>query len=103
MSIVTSFANACATNAFAAIGAETVTISGTAISCILNEAGTAKEFSEGGFEAQKTLTAVCKSADLPAGDLTKKKAVARSANWRVDEIEIGQLFATIRLVQEHRA
>lgn len=103
MSLVTNFANAMATNAFAAIGAETVTISDTAISCILNEAADSKEFAEGGFELNKSLTAVCKVADLPSGDLVKKKATARSLTWRVDEVSKGQLFATLRLVQVTRA
>jgi predicted HTH transcriptional regulator len=103
MSIVTSFANSCATTAFSMIGSETVTISGTDFSCILAEAETQKEFAEGGFEVIKSLTATCKLADLPSGDLVKKQATARSQTWRVDDVSKGQLFATLRLSQATRA
>ena len=103
MSIVSAQALAAATQSFAMIGAESVTINGTAISCILAEADEAKTFGEVGFEPTKRLTAVCKTSSLPSGTLLKKVATARSEQWRVEGIRKGGSFTTITLEEIHKA
>jgi len=103
MSIVTAHALAAATHSFAMIGAETVTISSTDISCVLAEADESKTFGETGFEPVKRLTAVCKTSALPSGTLLKKIATARSETWRVEGIRKGGSFTTITLEEIHKA
>jgi len=103
MSIVTAHALASATQSFAMIGSETVTINGTAILCVLAEADESKTFTETGFEPVKRLTAVCKTSALPAGTLLKKLATARTEQWRVEGINRGGSFTTITLEEIHKA
>ena len=103
MSIVSAHALASATQSFAMIGTETVTINGTSISCILAEADEAKTFGEVGFEPTKRLSAICKTSDLPSGVLLKKLATARSEQWRVEGIRKGGSFTTITLEEIHKA
>lgn len=103
MSIVTAHALAAATQSFAMIGAETVTINGTDISCVLAEADESKEFEGTGFAPSKRLTAVCKTSALPSGTLLKKIATARSETWRVEGIRKGGSFTTLTLEEIHKA
>lgn len=103
MSIVTAHALAAATQSFAMIGAETVSINGTAVSCVLAEADEAKTFGDVGFEPTKRLTAVCKTSALPSVTLLKKLATARSEQWRVEGIRKGGSFTTITLEEIHKA
>jgi hypothetical protein len=103
MSIVTAHALAASTQSFAMIGAETVAINGTGISCVLAEADESKTFGEVGFEPAKRITAVCKTSALPSGTLLKKVATARSETWRVEGIRKGGSFTTLTLEEIHKA
>lgn len=103
MSIVSAHALAAATQSFAMIGAETVTINGIAISCVLSESDESKTFGETGFEPVKRLQAVCKTSALPAGVLLKKLATARSEQFRVEGVQRGASFTTLSLEEIHKA
>ena len=103
MSIVGDFASGAATQSFAMIGSETVTIGATSFSAVLAEAELSKDFSEGGFELIRRLSAVAKTADLPSGNIVKKKATARSSSWRVDSESRGATFTTLTLTEIEKA
>ena len=103
MSIVSEHALAAATQSFAMIGTETVTINGTAIPCVLNESDESKTFGEVGFEPVKRLTAVCKTFALPTGVLLKKLATARSEQFRVEGVQRGASFTTLTLEEIYKA
>ena len=103
MSLVSDFVQSMATQAFAMIGAETITINGTAISCVLAEVEDSKDFATGGFDPVKRLQAVCKTSDLPVGSILKKAATARSQTFRVEEIRKGGDFTTIVLEQVEKS
>jgi len=99
MSIVSDFARSMAAQAFPMIGEETVTIAGTAVSCVLAQVEDEKDFATGGFEVIKRLEAVCRTSELPAGILLKKTATARGLTFRVETIRTGATFTTITLEQ----
>jgi hypothetical protein len=99
MSIVSDFARSMAAQAFPMIGEETVTIAGTAVSCVLAQVEDEKDFSTGGFEVIKRLEAVARTADLPAGVLLKKLATARGQTFRIETIRAGATFTTLILEQ----
>lgn len=103
MSIVSDFAAAMHTQAAAMIGAETVTVGADSISCVLAEANDAREFSEGGFEPARTLTAVCLTSALPAASILQKSATARSVSYRVVGVSKGGTFTTLTLEEVTRA
>jgi hypothetical protein len=103
MSILTDFATNAATSAFSVIGAETLTIGASTVSCIFNEANDSNEFDGEGFEKTKTLSAVFKTSLLPSGTLLEKKATARGIVYRIKGIEKGGTFTTLRLETDTRA
>lgn len=85
------------------IGEELVTIGAVTLLCVLNSARHGKDFSSGGFETTRSLTAVCRSADMPATSILKKSAVARGVTYRVETIEPNGDFTTITLEQIEKA
>lgn len=103
MSIVSDFAAAMHTQAAAMIGAESVVIGSTTLSCVLAEMDDGKDFATGGFEVSKRLTAVCRTADLPAASILKKTATARGITFRVDAVRSGATFATIEMTEASKA
>jgi hypothetical protein len=105
MSILTDFANANMTEARSIIGGETIAIGGgTAISGVVNERSTSRDYETGGFQPNDALTVVVKSSEFVAAyplDATAyhgKTAVVRSRNFRVDSVDAGQVATTISLV-----
>lgn len=103
MSLVSAFATTMMAQAAPMIGQETVVIGATSLSCVLSEISDSKDFSEGGFERSKALSAVCLLSDLPAGSLLKKQATARGESFRVDSVVLGATFATLTLEQVQKA
>jgi len=103
MSIVSTFVRAMATQAFAMIGEEVLTIGATSINCVFSEVDDSKDFSTGGFEPVKRLTAVCRTADMPAASILKKSCTARSLTFRVESVRKGADFTTISLEQIEKA
>jgi hypothetical protein len=103
MSIVSDFAAAMAGQAFSMIGAETITIAGAAVSCVLAQVEDEKDFATGGFEVVKRLDAVCRTSSLPAGALLKKTATARGQTFRIDTIRAGATFTTLVLEQVEKS
>ena len=102
MSIVPNMAKAAATQSFAMLGAETVVIDGTSISCVLDGVTDSRDAEAYGFEKTAGLTAVCKTVDMPATSILKKRAVARSQNFTVSDVDKGGTFTTINLTTDTR-
>jgi hypothetical protein len=103
MSIVTDFAIAMHSQAAAMIGAETVTIGETSLSCVLAEVDNSREFGNAGFEPQKTLAATCRTSALPVASLLQKSATARGESFRVTGVNQGGTFTTLTLTQITKA
>jgi hypothetical protein len=103
MSMLSNYANSAATRAFSIIGAETLIIGAVTISCVFSEASDEKDYSDGGYEKMKTLTAVCKTSDMPAGSILEKLATARGVTYRVQSISKGVSFTTITLETETKS
>lgn len=103
MSIVTAFVTAAHSQAAAMLGQEPVTIGNDSILCVLNEATDGSDFSEGGYEVTKTLSAVCLTSALPTAAILKKSATARGLTFRVDSVSKGGTFTTISLSQISKA
>ena len=102
MSMLSNYANSAATRAFSIIGAETLTIGSVTISCVFNEASDEKDYSDGGYEKMKTLTAVCKTADVPTTSILEKLATARGVSYRIQAVSKGATFTTITLETESK-
>lgn len=85
------------------IGRESVVIGDTTLQCVLADVESSKEFSEGGFEQAKRLTAVCLTSELPATSILKKSATARGEIFRVEGISTGGSFTTITLEEIQKA
>ena len=103
MSIVSDFARSMASQAFAMIGEEPVVIGSTTLQCVLAEVDDSKDFSTGGFEVVKRLTAVCRTADMPVASVLKKLATARGQSFRVEGVSKGVDFATLTLEQVEKS
>lgn len=100
---VQAFVGTLATQAFATIGAESVVIGATTLSCVLAEVEDGRDFATGGFEVVKRLTAVCKTADLPTTLILKKLASTRGETFRVESVRKGGTFTTIMLEQVEKS
>jgi hypothetical protein len=103
MSIVSDFVKSMAAQAMPMIGQEPVTIGDLILSCVLAEISDDKDFSSGGFEIIKRLSAVCLTADLPISTVVKKSATARGESFRVASITRGGTFSTLMLEQVTKA
>lgn len=97
MSIVTDHALAAATSSFAMIGTESVTVGADVIPCVLAEASIGKDFEDTGFREVLSLTAVCKTSDLPTASIDKRAATARGVSYRVEGLSRGGSFTTFTL------
>lgn len=85
------------------IGEEPLVVAGNTIMCVMAESSLGSDFSSGGYEDQKTLTATCRTDDLPSVTILKKQGSARGENWRIDAVSKGATFTTITLTSETRA
>ena len=103
MSLVSSFVTAAASSAMPVIGREPLVVGGSTIQCVLAEIENSKEYSEGGFEQAKRLTAVCLTSALPATSILKKSATARGEIFRVEGVSTGGSFTTITLEEIQKA
>jgi hypothetical protein len=102
MSKLKDYANSAATRAFSIIGRETLVIGALSIKCVFSEASDEKDYSDGGYEKMKTLTAVCKTADMPASNILEKLATARGVSYRVQSVSKGASFTMITLETESK-
>ena len=103
MSLVSAFVTSMHAQAAPMIGQETVTIGAASISCTLAEIGDSKDFSGYGNERRKSLTAVCLTSALPAGEILKKLATARGESFRVEGLTRGAVFSTLTLEEVTKA
>jgi hypothetical protein len=85
------------------LGDEPVIIGGITIPCVLAEVDDSKDFASGGFEVTKTLSAVCRTTDMPATPILKKTATARGITFRVEGVRKGGDFTTLTLEQVEKA
>ena len=102
MSIVKAHATAAATHSFSMIGAEVVTIGTTTLSCVLAEETRTKDFEETGFKEILSLSAVCKTADLPTASIDKRAVTARGNDYRIEGLETGQVFTRFNLESKNK-
>jgi len=103
MSLVTAFVTAMHAQAAPMIGAESVVIGATTLSCTLAEIGDSKDYMEVGNEIRKSLTAVCLTSALPGASILKKIATARGETFRVESLTRGAVFTTLTLEQITKA
>jgi hypothetical protein len=103
MSIVTDHAKAAAVQSFSMIGAEPVTLGSDTLSCVLAEAEQSKDFEDVGFREVVSLVAVCRTSDLPAVSIDKRKATARGDEYRVSGLSVGGTFTRFTLESKHKA
>jgi len=103
MSIVSEHAFAAANQSFSMIGAEIVTLGSDTISCVLAEADTGKNYEETGYKDVLSLTAVCRTVDLPAASIDKRAATARGVSYRVEGLSKGGTFTRFTLESPNKA
>ena len=102
MSIVTDHAKAAAVHSFSMIGAETVTLGSDTLSCVLAEAEQRKDYEDIAFREVVSLTAVCRTSDLPTASIDKRAASARGEDYRVEGLSIGGTFTRFILESKHK-
>jgi len=109
MSHLTDFAKAQFQTARSVIGGEAVAIAGgTAVSCVLNEVSDSRGFEAGGYEAEVELEAVADLTEFQAAYAASpptyrgKTATARGRSFRIDKLDTGQGFVTLRLISDER-
>ena len=103
MSLLTAFAASAATIAENVIGAESVTIGGTAYPAVIAEETGGREYDVPGFKPTADLRAVIRIAAAPAGDVVGKLATARGKVYRVGSVNSGQGFVTLELHEKSRS
>lgn len=103
MSLVSAFATAAHSQAATTIGKESITIGSSSILSVLNEIADSTDYSEGGFERIKLLSAVCLTSDLPTESILKRAVTARGESFRVSAVSKGATFSTITLEQSQKS
>lgn len=103
MSIVSDHAKSAAEQSFSMIGVEVVTLGSDTLSCVLAEAERGKDYEDVGFREVVSLTAVCKTVDLPAASIDKRLAVARDNEYRVEGLSIGGTFTRFTLESKNKS
>ena len=103
MPIVSDFVQKMHSQAASMIGQETVVIGNKSIQCILDEVEDNRDFSTGGFEVVKRLTAVCLTSSLPSTSVLKKIATTRDQTFRVEGVRKGYDFTTLTLEQVEKS
>lgn len=103
MSIVTDHAKGAAVQSFSMIGAEVVTLGSDTLSCVLAEAEQRKDYEDTAFREIVSLTAVCRTSDLPTTSIDKRAASARGEDYRVEGLSIGGTFTRFTLESKHKA
>jgi hypothetical protein len=104
MSALTSFLTSASENAFAVIGNEPLTINGgTAVNAVMNDVANSRQYAEIGMDTDTTLDCVVRLSDWTAAYTEAglfyvgKLATARGLSFRVDGVDVGASFVTIRL------
>lgn len=103
MSLLTNFAAAAYTQAATIIGSESITLDGSTYAAVVAEVDDTKDFVDVGFENTKSVSIVMRSSLLPSTSLIKKPATVRGVSLRVDSVNRGAVFTTVRLVQPEKA
>lgn len=109
MSQLTDFAKSAFSASKSIIGGESLTISnGPSISCVMNEVVTNRDYDSGGYDAETTFSAVTSIYEFessysdPTSNYQGKIANARGEQFRIETIEKGQSFVTIRMISIER-
>jgi hypothetical protein len=104
MSALTSFLSSASENAFAIIGNEPLTVNGgTAVNAVMNDVANSRQYAEIGMDTDTTLDCVVRLSDWTAAYTEAgifyvgKLATARGLSFRVDSVDVGASFVTIRL------
>jgi hypothetical protein len=104
MSALTSFLSSASENAFAVIGNEPLTVNGgTAVNAVMNDVANSRQYAEIGMDTDTNLDCVVRLSDWTAAYTEAgifyvgKLATARGLSFRVDSVDVGASFVTIRL------
>lgn len=110
MGIVADFLTKVVPQALTATGTETIAVGGgTAVACVLSEVRHQREFMDVGFAQQTALDAVVRRSvwdaayTSTASSYVGKSAVARTLTFRVEAVEVGAYFVTVRLAEIQKA
>jgi hypothetical protein len=110
MSQLTAFLSSASETGFAAIGNEPLTVNGgTAVNAVMNDVTNSRQYAEIGMDTDTTLDCVVRLSDWTAAYTEAglfyvgKLATARGLSFRVDSVEVGASFVTIRLKDITRA
>lgn len=110
MSLVSDFIAKVAPDSFSALGTELISIGGgTGVAAVLDETRNSREYMGDGFAPQTALSATVRRSVWDAAYLSTagayvgKSASVRSVAMRIEAVEIGAHFVTIRLTQKERA
>lgn len=105
MSALTNFVNANFLAARTVIGGETIAIGdGDAVSGVVSELDTSRDFEVGGFDVEESISVVVRLSDFVAAypNAVKtyhgKKATVRGNTYRVGSTRVGQHAVTINLI-----
>jgi len=110
MSQLTAFLLSASKNGFAVIGNEPLTVNGgTAVNAVMNDVTNSRQYAEIGMDTDTNLDCVVRLSDWTAAYTEAgifyvgKLATARGLSFRVDSVDVGASFVTIRLKDPTKA
>jgi len=110
MSQLTAFLSSASENGFAVIGNEPLTVNGgTAVNAVMNDVANSRQYAEIGMDTDTNLDCVVRLSDWTAAYTEAgifyvgKLATARGLSFRVDSVDVGASFVTIRLKDPTKA
>jgi hypothetical protein len=110
MSQLTAFLSSASETGFAVIGNEPLTVNGgTAVNAVINDVANSRQYVEIGMDTDTNLDCVVRLSDWTAAYTEAglfyvgKLATARGLSFRVDGVDVGPSFVTIRLKDITRA
>jgi len=110
MSQLTAFLSSASETGFSVIGNESLTVNGgTAVNAVMNDVANSRQYAEIGMDTDTNLDCVVRLSDWTAAYTEAgifyvgKLATARGLLFRVDGVDVGASFVTIRLKDITRA
>ena len=104
MSQLRSFLSSASETGFSVIGNEPLTVNGgTEVNAVMNDVANSRQYAEIGMDTDTTLDCVVRLSDWTAAYTETgifyvgKLATARGLSFRVDSVDVGASFVTIRL------
>jgi len=110
MSLLTSFLASASETGFAVIGNESLTVnSGTVVNAVMNDVVNSRQYADIGMDTDTTLDCVVRLSDWTAAYTENgifyvgKLATARGLSFRVESVDVGASFVTVRLKDPTKA